>query len=199
MLLRLRGGPENLAQPAHGQQIAAGNVERGARALGQPRIGKVHADTRQHFLDHDRLGHVVDAACLQSAHDVLGFGEPRHEDDRYVGQTRIALQPFAGLESVHARHHRVEQHDVGLRAMRQLQRGLAAGGHQHGVAGLVERVVEERDVLRQLAEHKTDREIADALYLSLRTVNWHVGSVLSKLGVATRRDAVVKARAEGLV
>ncbi|MFN8593230.1 MAG: LuxR C-terminal-related transcriptional regulator [Thermomicrobiales bacterium] len=57
----------------------------------------------------------------------------------------------------------------------------------------------ERDVLRQLAEHKTDREIADALYLSLRTVNWHVGSVLSKLGVATRRDAVVKARAEGLV
>jgi non-specific serine/threonine protein kinase len=44
----------------------------------------------------------------------------------------------------------------------------------------------ERDVLRLLAEHKTDQEIADTLFLSKRTVNWHVGSILAKLACASR-------------
>lgn len=57
----------------------------------------------------------------------------------------------------------------------------------------------ERDVLALLAEQRTDREIAEALFLSLRTVNWHVGSLLGKLGVDSRREAVARARAEGLV
>jgi excisionase family DNA binding protein len=48
----------------------------------------------------------------------------------------------------------------------------------------------EQDVLRLLVQHKTDREIADALYLSARTVNWHVRSILGKLGVATRRELI---------
>ena len=56
----------------------------------------------------------------------------------------------------------------------------------------------ERDVLRQMAEHKTDQEIADALYLSRRTVNWHVRSILAKLDAPSRGDAVIKARADGL-
>lgn len=57
----------------------------------------------------------------------------------------------------------------------------------------------ELDVLRLLAQYKTDQEIADALYLSLRTVNWHVRSILAKLDVPSRRAAITKARAEGLV
>jgi DNA-binding CsgD family transcriptional regulator len=57
----------------------------------------------------------------------------------------------------------------------------------------------ERDVLQLLAETRTDREIADALFLSPRTVNWHVRGILAKLGAASRRDAVAQARAEGLV
>ena len=57
----------------------------------------------------------------------------------------------------------------------------------------------EHDVLRQMAEQKTDREIADALFLSPRTVNWHVASILDKLDAATRREAVTKARASGML
>lgn len=57
----------------------------------------------------------------------------------------------------------------------------------------------EEDVLRLLAEQRTDREIAEALFLSRRTVNWHVRSILAKLDAATRGDAVVRARAVGLV
>ncbi len=57
----------------------------------------------------------------------------------------------------------------------------------------------ERDVLQLLAEARTDREIAEALFLSPRTVNWHVRGILAKLGAASRREAVARARADGLV
>jgi non-specific serine/threonine protein kinase len=62
--------------------------------------------------------------------------------------------------------------------------------------GLTER---ELEVLRLLVEHHTDREIAEALFLSPRTVGWHVTHILNKLGVDARRQAAALARREGLV
>jgi DNA-binding CsgD family transcriptional regulator len=46
----------------------------------------------------------------------------------------------------------------------------------------------EREVLRLLAQRPTDREIADELSISPRTVMHHVSRILAKLGVASRRD-----------
>ena len=40
--------------------------------------------------------------------------ERRHHDDRDVRGLGIGLEPAADFETVHARHHDVEQHDVGL-------------------------------------------------------------------------------------
>jgi DNA-binding CsgD family transcriptional regulator len=57
----------------------------------------------------------------------------------------------------------------------------------------------QRDVLRLLAQGRTDREIAAALFIGLRTVSWHVSAILSELGATTRRDAVDRARAAGLL
>jgi excisionase family DNA binding protein len=57
----------------------------------------------------------------------------------------------------------------------------------------------ERDVLRLMAEHKSDRAIAEALFLSLRTVNWHVRAILAKLEATSRGDAVTRARGRGLL
>jgi NarL family two-component system response regulator LiaR len=57
----------------------------------------------------------------------------------------------------------------------------------------------ELEVLRLAAEQKTDQEIADALFLSLRTVNWHVRSILVKLACSSRRQAVIRARNMGLI
>lgn len=47
----------------------------------------------------------------------------------------------------------------------------------------------ELEVLAQLAEGLTDREIAGALVISPRTVETHVGSILRKLGVRNRAEA----------
>lgn len=47
----------------------------------------------------------------------------------------------------------------------------------------------EREVLRLLADGLTDREIGDALGISPRTVETHVGNVLRKLDVRNRAEA----------
>lgn len=53
----------------------------------------------------------------------------------------------------------------------------------------------EREVLALLAERLTNREIADRLYVSVRTVESHVSSLLVKTGAANRRELAEKARA----
>jgi DNA-binding CsgD family transcriptional regulator len=62
-------------------------------------------------------------------------------------------------------------------------------------AGLTAREV---DVLRLLAQHQTDKEIAAALFLSPRTVSTHVANIFNKLGVANRREAAAAAVGLGL-
>ncbi len=57
--------------------------------------------------------------------------------------------------------------------------------------GLSER---EAEVLAQLAEGLTDREIAARLGISPRTVETHVGSILHKLGVRNRAQAAARYR-----
>jgi predicted ATPase/DNA-binding CsgD family transcriptional regulator len=63
-------------------------------------------------------------------------------------------------------------------------------------AGLTAR---ELEILSLLARRQTDREIAEALSLSPRTVGTHVGNVLGKLGVGSRREAAALAQRDGLV
>ena len=45
----------------------------------------------------------------------------------------------------------------------------------------------EAEVLAGLAEHLTNAEIAERLFISVRTVESHVSSLLRKLGAADRR------------
>ena len=59
------------------------------------------------------------------------------------------------------------------------------------VAGISAR---EREVLALLAEGLTDREIGERLGISPRTVETHVGSLLSKLGVRNRAQAAARYR-----
>jgi DNA-binding CsgD family transcriptional regulator len=48
----------------------------------------------------------------------------------------------------------------------------------------------ERDVLELLVAGRTNQEIADALFISRRTVATHVEHIFSKLGVSSRATAI---------
>ena len=48
----------------------------------------------------------------------------------------------------------------------------------------------EREILPMVAARWTDREIADVLCISYRTVTTHVTHIFDKLGVNSRREAV---------
>jgi predicted ATPase/DNA-binding NarL/FixJ family response regulator len=57
----------------------------------------------------------------------------------------------------------------------------------------------EHEVLRLLATGRTNPEIADALFISRRTVTTHVTNLFAKLGVGNRVEAVTTAQRQGLL
>jgi len=57
----------------------------------------------------------------------------------------------------------------------------------------------EQEVIRLVAEGKTNREIAAELFLSPRTVDMHVRNILGKLDCRSRAEASVKAGEAGLL
>jgi DNA-binding NarL/FixJ family response regulator len=57
----------------------------------------------------------------------------------------------------------------------------------------------ELEVLALLAEHLSDREIADRLFLSTRTIERHVSNILLKMEAPNRRLAAAQAVRERLV
>jgi DNA-binding NarL/FixJ family response regulator len=55
----------------------------------------------------------------------------------------------------------------------------------------------EREVFRLLVSGHSDREIADALFITRRTASKHVSAILAKLGVPSRTAAVAFAMQSG--
>ena len=56
------------------------------------------------------------------------------------------------------------------------------------LGGLTER---EAQVLRMVASGDTNREVAEELILSIRTMERHIGNIYSKIGARGRADATV--------
>jgi DNA-binding NarL/FixJ family response regulator len=56
----------------------------------------------------------------------------------------------------------------------------------------------EREILTLIAQHETNPEIATRLHLSPKTIRNHVSNIFTKLQVADRAQAIVRAREAGL-
>ena len=78
---------------------------------------------------------------------------------------------------------------------------LDLGGVNDTVASPADRyglTPRELDVVALVAEGRTNRQIADALFISVKTASVHVSNILAKLGVTNRGEAAAAARRLGL-
>lgn len=82
---------------------------------------------------------------------------------------------------------------MAARALAALARGETAGGDD-----LIEPLTErETDVLRLLAQGLTNKDIAQSLILSVRTVEAHLRNIFGKLNVTSRTEAALWATRHG--
>lgn len=84
-------------------------------------------------------------------------------------------------------------------AARRVAEMRSAGAPGHAPNPFAELSAREHDVLRLIAERRSNAEIAEQLSLSEKTVKGHVSNILGKLHLADRTQAAVFAWREGLV
>jgi DNA-binding NarL/FixJ family response regulator/tetratricopeptide (TPR) repeat protein len=99
----------------------------------------------------------------------------------YQTAVRLGAEPLQAALELLARRGRL---NLGV--------GLAA---ERGLAGLTPR---ELEVLRLLVEGRSNRQIAEQLFISGKTASVHVTNILAKLGVHSRLEAAATARRLGL-
>jgi DNA-binding NarL/FixJ family response regulator len=149
----------------------------GVAAIKQ--IVRVAPRTRVLVLSYCEEPEILFAALRAGAHGYIAKG------DRYDGADLVdSIQKITAGEVIYGP------------VIAQLFREYHQHGHESGV--LVEPLtVRERDVLDLLASHKSNREIAEELVISVKTVKTHVANILAKLHLESRHEIPLYVRLQG--
>ena len=135
-------------------------------------------------------GNVPDAAA--SLERSLLLAEPEGYARLFVDEGA----PMAGLLEAIVARDSVRAYARRLLTLFGARDAVAPSGDR--VAGLAEPLSErEREVLRLLATEMSGPEIARLLVVSLNTVRTHTQRIYTKLGVSSRRAAVLRAQELG--
>jgi non-specific serine/threonine protein kinase len=132
--------------------------------------------------------------CRESVGSVIVLPADQDAHERAILAARLALGEIAFSEAWAAgrRLTVLEAIDEADAVTPDLHEGRSPAQKQ----GLTEREIE---VLTFLAAGESDRAIADRLFISVRTVESHVGRIFAKLGVKSRTAAAAAARDAGLL
>jgi HD-GYP domain-containing protein (c-di-GMP phosphodiesterase class II) len=166
----------------------------GERVLARsPALARLGAIVAQHHERIDGSGYHRGSRAQSLAGRLLAAA------DAYCGKTearphRAALSPAAAADALR-RDVRAGRLDADA-----VEAVLVAEGHRGSVrrtavAGLTEREIE---ILREVAHGRSMKEIARLLGISPKTVDNHLQSIYSKLGVRTRGGATLYAIEHGL-
>jgi DNA-binding CsgD family transcriptional regulator len=163
-----------------------GRLRRWAQLTGEPADDRPVIDTITPYrleLSGDWQGAAAEWTALQCPYDaaVAQLGGD-------AAAVQAAVDTFRQLGARPAAR-RAQQRLAVLKGRSADPRRKTTAADPHG---LTER---ERDVLELIAAGQTDAEIAAALFISRKTANHHVGSVLTKLGVRNRTQAAAYAKA----
>ncbi len=80
-----------------------------------------------------------------------------------------------------------------------LQRVIAPAGEAGASQTSSQLTPREIEVLRLAAKGMSNKDIADTLFLSLRTVKAHLTNIFNKMGCGSRTDAIIKGLKEGYI
>jgi DNA-binding CsgD family transcriptional regulator len=172
---RATGPLAKLAEIAHaaGTDWALGTHARAAAMLAEG-----EAAERLYREAVERLSHVKTCATLARAH--LLYGEWLRREHRRVDAREQLRVAYAMLS------------DMGMEAFAErARRELVATGEtvrKRTVETLDELTPQEVQVARLAAGGQTNPEIGAQLFLSPRTVEWHLSKVFGKLGVSSRKE-----------
>jgi LuxR family maltose regulon positive regulatory protein len=143
----------------------------------------------------EALAELDDAVALLEADPLkLDFAQARIE--RGLVLLAMGRRLAASVELEQAGTVVAECEDAGAVALRLREAVTLLGGAPAAPHPLSER---ELEILALLPSELSRREIAAALFVSLNTVQTHLRSIYRKLGVASRSQAVARAREQGLL
>jgi len=80
-----------------------------------------------------------------------------------------------------------------------LQRVMGWGKGTHEGEAKEQLSQREVEILKLAAKGMSNKEIANTLFLSLRTIKAHLTNIFSKMGVGCRTDAIIKGLREGYI
>jgi DNA-binding CsgD family transcriptional regulator len=172
---RASGPLAQLAEIAHaaGTDWALGTHARAAAMLAEGA-----AVERLYRAAIERLSRVRTRATLARAH--LLYGEWLRREHRRVDAREQLRAAYTMLS------------DMGMEAFAErARRELLATGEtarKRTVETLDELTAQEVQVARLAADGQTNPEIGAQLFLSPRTVEWHLGKVFGKLGIGSRKE-----------
>lgn len=124
------------------------------------------------------------------------------EDDKVVaaieaGAVSYVLKTVSAEELIYAMQGAMRNMPVMSGDVSQaLTRGLRRRTAEDEAEGLTER---EREVLMLIAEGKSNKEIGEELFISIKTVKTHVSNLLMKLGLEDRTQLAIYAHRKGWV
>jgi DNA-binding CsgD family transcriptional regulator len=168
----------------------AGFADRSFLSLTLSRLAAIAADYAQGELAAHLLG-AVDRRWDDSVIGIAPRAVGKHEATRAKVRATLGERSFA---VAYAAGEQLRLSDAVALALT-----IAVpdpGAATIGAPRLTERQIE---VLRHLVQGETDRQIAEALFLSRRTVQDHVSRLIATLGVANRTEAAADAIRDRLV
>lgn len=185
MLEKLETQPQLAWEPAgglteralqSGEPILVGHADWDALARGRPLVRRT--------LEWIDLGSGI-VAPLRSGGDSLGVVA--------VGRARGSTAfTEADMPAIQALADMLALALVNVRLRQRLAAEVSparSGEEDEIVRALTQR---EREILHLIGEGLTNREVAERLYLSIRTIEWHRSNLSAKLG-ATRRSELIAA------
>lgn len=142
------------------------------------RLMEVHPDCKvivlTSFLDDEKLYPVIEAGAFS-----------------YLLKTSRATEIASAIRAA-ANGQPVLESQVASKMMNRFRQPKAAAAPHDE---LTER---EMEVLKLIAKGRSNQEVADELYIGIKTVKYHVTNILAKLGVEDRTQAAIYAVKNGL-